>query len=81
MHVNISLLSIDIDNYIFTMNMIQTEFRLCICSYLLCCYFKTHRVIVRWYGTPPYCDVFPIEINNKMKYKFINYLFLPEIVI
>lgn len=47
MHVNISLLSIDIDNDIFTMNMIQTEFRLCIYSYLLCCYFKTHRVIVK----------------------------------
>lgn len=47
MHVNISLLSIDIDNDIFTMNMIQTEFRLCIYSYLLCCYFKTHRVMVK----------------------------------
>lgn len=38
MHVNISLLSIDKDNDsdIFTMNMIQTEFRLCI--YAVICY-------------------------------------------
>lgn len=35
---------------------------------------------VMWYGTPPYCDVpvLHIEINNQMKYKFIN-IFFPKI--
>lgn len=30
--------------------------------------------ILRWNGTPPYCDIFPIEINNKIGYNF----FLPN---
>lgn len=25
--------------------------------------------------TPSYCDIFPVEINNKIKYKFINHFF------
>lgn len=25
--------------------------------------------------TPPYCDVIPIKINNKLKNKFINFYF------
>lgn len=29
-----------------------------------------------WYGTPPYYDVLPIEINNKIKHYFINIFFL-----
>lgn len=30
---------------------------------------------LRWYGTSPYCDEFPIRINNKIKYYFINLFF------
>lgn len=28
--------------------------------------------ILRWYGTPPCCDVFLIEINNNIKYNAVN---------
>lgn len=31
-----------------------------------------------WYGTPPFCDVLIIEINNKTKGIFIN-SFSPKI--
>lgn len=33
--------------------------------------------VLRWYGTPPYCHVYRIEMNNKIQYNFIN-LFYPE---
>lgn len=36
------------------------------------------RGFLRWYATPPYCDVLPIEINKKIKHNFII-LFFPKI--
>lgn len=39
-------------------------------------YLKQHPYKLKnWDGTPPYCDIFPVEINNKIKYKFINRFF------
>lgn len=32
---------------------------------------QKHAGILRWYGMPTYCDVPPIEIDNKLKYDFI----------
>lgn len=33
------------------------------------------RNVLRWYGTPPYCYILPIEINNNIKHNFINFFF------
>lgn len=31
--------------------------------------------LLRWYGTPPYCDVLPIEINKKFNLILYNFSF------
>lgn len=34
-----------------------------------------HKALLRWFGTPPSSDVLFIEINEKIKYDFINSFF------
>lgn len=36
---------------------------------------RKNKNILRWYGTPPYCDVLSIKINNKINFNFEYFFF------
>lgn len=42
--------------------------------------YLRYSYLLRWFVTPPYCEIRPVEINYNIKYNFILMFSLPNLL-